>query len=643
MKFTHFALMAAMVVGSSSSGLAQQYPSPTLNNVTVNGTFKASGIAHHVTTNAALKLFNPVLSSVVVRDGFAAAGDGGRAVYNYSASPCTLNAGAGDDGSQVQAVNGNCWLADFPASGASIRVWGADTSGDDTAEIQNALNWCTSKKLIVPPGSFKYTALTIGAQNCEISGSGRSVSILSKTSTTGNGLTVTGNGANKFVLRDLSMFEEVAGASTAGYMLVLSTSYYPTVVNVDISGWNGILDDASATMRIQHVNFGYLNGTYGIRFLGQSAATAVFGAEINATGDGRKNTGVNNNSLVWLAQDSYAYSINVDYGVFIYGKTCVLMDDTVNAPANASVPDWFMTPHIECDHQSGDAIDLVKGRSAAISSSSWIGSSEISGVKVGANFGGNVTIDGTRINGNARHGVHILGGSDIRILNNSITANGGGAGGPYDEVFIAASVGKYQIIGNNISNVGDGNSSVDNRCINVASPAGNYVNISNNNVSCSSGTISFPWSNSGANVHVEANAGYNTGSWTPVFAGSGTAGSYTYSKQLGAYEIHNGKVTLFGNLATSARPVAPTGSMTITGLPFAVSAGTTLAGACSVGQFGGITLDAGFTQLGAQAPSNSLQINLYESGSAQATTPLPATNVAASSAFDFACTYPLKP
>lgn len=635
-------ILVALLLAPASV-LAQQFPSPTLNNVTVNGSLKAPGIAHHVSTNAALKLFNPVLSTIVIRDGFSAAGDGGGVTYNYSASPCSLNAGAGDDGSQVQAVNGNCWLADFPADGASVKAWGAATTGDATAAIQKALAWCSNKKLRIPPGTFRYTALTIGAQTCEISGSGRSVSVLSKTSTTGNGLTVTGNGANKFVLRDVSMFEEVAGASTAGYMLVLSTSYYPTIVNVDISGWNGILDDASATMRIEHVNFGYLNGTRGIRFAGQSASSAVFGAEINATGDGRKNTGVNNTNLVWLDQNSYAYSINVKYGVFIYGKTCVLMDDDVNAGGSASIPDWFMTPHIECDHQSGDAIDLVKGRSAAISSSSWIGSSDLSGIKVGANFGGNVTVDGTRINGNGRHGVHILGGSDIRIVNNSITANGGGAGGPYDEIFVAASVSKYHIVGNNISNVGDGNSSVDARCVNVSSPAGNYVNISDNHIACSGGSINFPWANSGANIQIEANAGYNQGTWTPVYAGSGTAGSYTYSKQVGAYEIHNGKLTVFGNLGTSARPVAPSGGMTITGLPIASSSTGSLFGTCAIGQFGGINIDVNFTQISGQVAPNSTQINLYESGSGQATTPLPATNVAASSALDFACTYPLKP
>ncbi len=59
-----------------------------------------------------------------------------------------------------------------------------------------------------------------------------------------------------------------------------------------------------------------------------------------------------------------------------------------------------------------------------------------------------------------------------------------------------------------------------------------------------------------------------SGTWTPTFKGSGTAGTFTYTQQVGNY-IKIGKlVYIQGRVAISAIAVAPTGNMTIEGLPF---------------------------------------------------------------------------
>jgi Pectate lyase superfamily protein len=61
-------------------------------------------------------------------------------------SACSLNAGAGDGGSQVRSADSKCWLGQFPVTGADVREWGAiaDGSTDVTAAIQAAITWASS-------------------------------------------------------------------------------------------------------------------------------------------------------------------------------------------------------------------------------------------------------------------------------------------------------------------------------------------------------------------------------------------------------------------------------------------------------------------------------------------------------------------
>ncbi len=60
----------------------------------------------------------------------------------------------------------------------------------------------------------------------------------------------------------------------------------------------------------------------------------------------------------------------------------------------------------------------------------------------------------------------------------------------------------------------------------------------------------------------------STGVWTPAFVGTTTAGTFTYTVQIGYYTRIGNVVNVWGNIALSAIPVAPTGNVVITGLPF---------------------------------------------------------------------------
>lgn len=129
-------------------------------------TLSAVDTVYQVPTNAALKQFIGAAGMRVMRAGFYAAGDGGQANYDYSSSACSLNSGAGDDGSQVQATPSGCWIADFWNKKANVRQFGAkgDNSNDDGPAFRGACAWAlsapgSSNPVYIPAGIYRFNTL----------------------------------------------------------------------------------------------------------------------------------------------------------------------------------------------------------------------------------------------------------------------------------------------------------------------------------------------------------------------------------------------------------------------------------------------------------------------------------------------------
>jgi hypothetical protein len=136
--------------------LGQPYPSPTFN-VVFGGTVTSS--------NAALKALpaGRAAGTTVSRSGFTTAGDGGAANYTWSTSACSLNLGAGDNGSQVAPTTGvGCWLKS-PGEMTPL-IFGAkgDSSTDDSAAIAATFAACTAVnggEVVFPPTGKMYVVL----------------------------------------------------------------------------------------------------------------------------------------------------------------------------------------------------------------------------------------------------------------------------------------------------------------------------------------------------------------------------------------------------------------------------------------------------------------------------------------------------
>jgi hypothetical protein len=147
-----------------------------------------------VSSNTALKALAGAAYPSVNRSGFATAGDGGAANYTWSASACSMNSGAGDNGSQVApAIGIGCWILQ-PANPTDIRVWGA--KADNATDIGQFVQKSYAANvgcISIPAGIWLWsTAVTMTAQVPCFKGNGWNeavqVSALNTTNMTGTWL-----------------------------------------------------------------------------------------------------------------------------------------------------------------------------------------------------------------------------------------------------------------------------------------------------------------------------------------------------------------------------------------------------------------------------------------------------------------------
>lgn len=120
---------------------------------------------------------------------------------------------------------------------------------------------------------------------------------------------------------------------------------------------------------------------------------------------------------------------------------------------------------------------------------------------------------------------------------------------------------------------------------------------------------------------------YATGTWTPAFAGLTTPGTFTYTSfRYGFYRRLGPVVYLSGALQISAIPVAPTGNMAVTGLPFASVSTTGYRAGVEWAVIDQFNFAAAAMQLHGVVVENSTTIQLGESFDNAAFVASPAAN-----------------
>lgn len=187
-----------------------------------------SGVSTVVANNAALVATPTTATAQIWRMGFAVEGDAPPLLYVASNSACTLNAGAGDSGSQVAATNGMCWIASFGPGPADVREWGAKADGttNNTSAMQAAAN--TGKLIYYPGSSSAYEFTNITMTGGGIVGDGPALSQLLSTDTTStNAIVYSANsvtaGFSAPIFQDFTL-ESVGGKSGGAAILLTAPS-----------------------------------------------------------------------------------------------------------------------------------------------------------------------------------------------------------------------------------------------------------------------------------------------------------------------------------------------------------------------------------------------------------------------------------
>jgi hypothetical protein len=368
-------------------------------NVTVSGTsalgtaptMGAATLYPTVATNTALKALSTVTTGVVTRLGFVSRGDIAALIYTASGSACSLNAGAGDNGSQVVSADSKCWIASFPPGEIDSREWGviADGATDNTTPLQAAWTYAASvnRDVLLPPSnsvnSVKFSSITAPTPT---------------NGNTGNRSALVGQGEGLTFLQS-----SVTGASCAIILNAtygVNSSYNDTFHDFTLSGVNA--GNGFCITNVTHASFSHVfmtsfnNGVF--------AQDSIDISWIECTWNGFVNAGVdavfvtNSHPNAWTFIDPHVF-FAINYGMIFQNP----------ADLNIIGGDW------ENNNISGTA-----GASAL-----YILGNPLEGTKGLTMTGGYFSINAGAADitiadgGAALNGVHVITGAEFQRANNT--------------------------------------------------------------------------------------------------------------------------------------------------------------------------------------------------------------------------------
>jgi hypothetical protein len=201
----------------------------------------------HVANNTALSAMTHAAYPAVVRDGYATAGDAPPLTFYSHGSACSLNAGAGDGGSQVPTSDGGCWKANFATTGLDVRQFGAkcDGSTNDTTPAQAAETYLESLNggALVFPARSCVVSLIIANNNVTVEGVSRSsegAGGAKLIAPSRNAAVISVGKVSAFTLKDLTITS--ASQQISGALVSLNRTALANIDNVFIyHGYNNMI------------------------------------------------------------------------------------------------------------------------------------------------------------------------------------------------------------------------------------------------------------------------------------------------------------------------------------------------------------------------------------------------------------------
>jgi len=272
----------------ATPALAANYASPTYNNITTTGniTSNSGKIIAVVPTDAALKALplTGFSAGTIVQDtGYYADGDMPPVEYSLQNSACSLNAGAGDGGSQIPSnTSGHCWVL-TPQNSYDARIWGvvADYNGttgtENTTALANAISFAegsavqgAARHLTLPAGEILTGAQTVNG-SIRITGASAIATTL-----------VLKSGVNAPILTTLI-------TSTTGPYATAPEVYYSDLYLTSVDGQSAVSE----------------TGAYGLSFPSGGTNTFVYLDRISV--DNMPADGINGHGFVGFVRASVVY------------------------------------------------------------------------------------------------------------------------------------------------------------------------------------------------------------------------------------------------------------------------------------------------------------------------------------------------
>lgn len=569
-----------------------------------------------VATNTVLKAVPAGAFATAYRSGFAVAGDGGAATYTWSGTACPLNAGAGDNGSQVApAVGTGCWLLQ-PANPTDIRVWGAKAdNATDVGPFMQAAYTANVGCISIPAGIFAWsTAVTMTAQVPCFRGSGwneaTQIGALSTSNMTGTWLHFSSAGFSPVTISAITGQGGIGGFSGIAFYQdqpAPGGGWAPTAYPYIFTLSNNL-------GRVDFDNLMFYNTTHCISISASSRnrITNIAGQPLGTC-------------LAMDNQTDTSFYQNIDFWPFWSQNTNVVSYTQLNA--DAILFQRSDTPFISRVFSLGYHSTIAFSQSAnGVTTGAQL--SDISGdagmyglwIKPGTT-GVQLQIGSLRTAGQGFPAGTLAGSEGYRDEGTGTTVDIGNF-----DCFYAGSncidikgTGRVSIGNTTVWNFNyDNNSSVG-----IQAGASGWVSLANPPVVTGAqfGAPVIPATSLGG---IYAIRGVRQ-KWTPTITSSGTIGTVAYATQLGTFWYDGSLSILSFNLSISSF-TGFTGNISIAGFPIVGNAATGQNLPCTIQSQSGITLGAGYTVLtGVLAGGGATQFQITESGTGVSTIQAPAS------------------